>query len=79
MRARFRWHRTMTIALAVAFVAAALVHEREVSLLASAAADRLPLGWLAVFGAAVLCFVCGASSRSTTHNADERRLEDAPD
>jgi hypothetical protein len=79
MTTRFRWHRTMTIALAVAFIAATLVHEREVSLLTTADAHRLPLGWLAVFGAAVLCFVCGASSRSTPNGADERRLEDAPD
>lgn len=79
MSFRFRWHRTLTIALAAAFVLAVLVLEREVTLLTLVDADRWPLGWLAVLAVGGLCFVCGASFRSADGRLEPARHEDAPD
>ena len=39
MRARLRWHRTMTIAAAIALIGAVLVHRREVTLLSTLTGD----------------------------------------
>lgn len=79
MRFRLKWHRTMTIALAAAFIFATLVHQREVALLTHASADHWPVGWLAVFAVAALCFACGASLRSSPGELERIRHEDAPD
>jgi len=79
MRVRFRWHRTLTIALAAAFVCAALLLEREVTLLARAGADHWPLGWAVVFVVAALSFACGASFRDAPEPLKTFRHEDAPD
>jgi len=62
MRARLRWHRTMTIAAAIALIGAVLVHQREVTLLATLTGDGARAwGWLAVIVACLLSFACGAS------------------
>jgi hypothetical protein len=62
MRARLRWHRTMTIAAAIALIGAVLVHQREVTLLAMLTGDGARAwGWLAVIVACLLSFACGAS------------------
>ena len=79
MATRFRWHRTMTIALAAAFVLAVLVLEREVTLLTLVDADHWPIGWLAVLVVGALCFVCGASFRSAEGRLEHAHHEDAPD
>ena len=79
MHLRFRWHRTMTIALAAAFVCAALLLEREVALLARADANHWPLGWIVVFVVAALSFACGASFRDAPERLEALRHEDAPD
>jgi MFS-type transporter involved in bile tolerance (Atg22 family) len=79
MAFRFRWHRTMTIALAAAFVLAVLVLEREATLLTRADADQWPLGWLAVLAVGGLCFACGASFRSAEGRLESVHHEDAPD
>lgn len=79
MRIRLKWHRTMTIALAAAFIFATLVHQREVTLLTDADANHWPLGWLAVFAVAALCFACGASCRDSPNELERVRHEDAPD
>jgi hypothetical protein len=63
----------MTIAAAVAFICAVLVHEREVTLLANVNPDRTPLGWLVVFAAALLSFACGASFAAARHAKDDSR------
>ena len=74
MTIRLRWHRTLTIALAAAFVLAVLVHEREVTLLTHVDADRWPVGWLAVLAAGALCFACGVSFRSAQAASVRHRL-----
>jgi 4-hydroxybenzoate polyprenyltransferase len=79
MRIRFRWHRTITIALAAAFVFAALLLEREVTLLSRADVDHWPLGWVVVFVVAALSFACGASFRDAPERLEHVRHEDAPD
>ncbi len=79
MRLRLKWHRTMTLALAAAFVFAAIVLQREATLIARADSGHWPLGWLAVFAVAALCFVCGASSRDASHGTGRVSHEDAPD
>jgi hypothetical protein len=79
MRFRLKWHRTMTIALAAAFIFATLVHQREVALLTHADADHWPVGWLAIFTVAALCFACGASFRGSPRELGRIRHEDAPD
>lgn len=79
MRFRLKWHRTMTIALAAAFVFAVLVLQREATLIAHAASDHWPLGWLAVIAVGALCFACGASFRDSPRGLGPVPHEDAPD
>jgi hypothetical protein len=52
----------MTIAAAVALIGAVLVHQREVTLLATLSEDGARAwGWVAVLVACLLSFACGAS------------------
>ncbi len=70
----------MTIALTVALICAVLVHQREVSLLSLAPPlpDERPFGWIAVFFAAALSFVCGASFAAATYR-NEASTDVVPD
>lgn len=79
MRFRLKWHRTMTIAVAAAFVLAVLVLQREATLIAHAEIDHWPLGWLAVVAVGALCFACGASFRDSPRELGNAPHEDAPD
>ena len=80
MRARLRWHRTMTIATAVALIGAVLVHQREVTLLATLTGDGARAwGWVAVIVACLLSFACGASFSAAPPSTSRTRHEDEPD
>jgi hypothetical protein len=72
MRARLRWHRTMTIAAAIALIGAVLVHQREVVLLSALNGDSARAwGWVAVVVACLLSFACGASFSASSPTADQ--------
>ena len=80
MRARLRWHRTMTIAAAIALIGAVLVHQREVTLLGTLTGDGARAwGWVAVIVACLLSFACGASFSAAPHSTSRTRHEDEPD
>jgi len=80
MRARLKWHRTMTIAAAVALIGAVLVHQREVTLLATLAGDGARAwGWVAVIVACLLSFACGASFSAAPPTTSEIKHDEVPD
>ena len=80
MRTRLRWHRTMTIAAAVALIGAVLVHQREVTLLAMLTGDGdRSWGWVAVVVVSLLSFACGASFSTAPPSTGRTRHEDEPD
>ena len=80
MRARLRWHRTMTIAAAVALIGAVLVHQREVTLLTTLTGDGARAwGWVAVIVACLLSFACGASFSAAPPSTGRTRHEGEPD
>ena len=80
MRARLRWHRTMTIAAAIALIGAVLVHQREVVLLSTLAGDGARAwGWVAVVVACLLSFACGASFSASSPTIDRFKHEDERD
>jgi hypothetical protein len=77
MRARLKWHRTMTIAAAVALIGAVLVHQREVTLLTEVGARSW--GWVAVVVVGLLSFACGASFSTAPATTDQFKHEDERD
>ncbi len=80
MRARLKWHRTMTIAAAVALIGAVLVHQREVTLLATLAWDGArSWGWVAVVVVGLLSFACGASFSTAPPTTGRFKHEDERD
>jgi uncharacterized membrane protein HdeD (DUF308 family) len=80
MRARLKWHRTMTIAAAAALIGAVLVHQREVTLLTMLTEDGArSWGWVAVVVVGLLSFACGASFRSAPPTTVQFKREDERD
>ena len=80
MRARLKWHRTMTIAAAVALIGAVLVHQREVTLLTTLAGDGArSWGWVAVVVVSLLSFACGASFSAAPPSTSQFKHEDERD
>ena len=80
MRARLRWHRTMTIAAAIALIGAVLVHQREVTLLTTLTGDGARAwGWVAVVVACLLSFACGASFSAAPPTTGQFKHEDERD
>jgi hypothetical protein len=80
MQTRLRWHRTMTIAAAVALIGAVLVHQREVTLLTMLTEDGARAwGWVAVIVACLLSFACGASFSAAPPTTGQFNHEDERD
>ena len=80
MRARLKWHRTMTIAAAVALIGAVLVHQREATLLTLLTEDgAASWGWVAVVVVGLLSFACGASFSTAPPTTGRFKHEDERD
>jgi hypothetical protein len=70
----------MTIAAAIALIGAVLVHQREVTLLATLAGDGARAwGWVAVIVACLLSFACGASFSAAPRTTGQFNHEDERD
>ncbi len=70
----------MTIAAAIALIGAVLVHQREVTLLATLTSDGARAwGWVAVIVACLLSFACGASFSAAPPTIGQFRHEDERD